>query len=108
MSRNLSTLQIGSPGTDDLGRGGLAGRVDRHFFERFGGALLLTVVNAAGAAIADGRNMQVIIGSAQDATRSANPTDIAPTIDVRQGAPIRVFVVRDLDFTQTLARASGN
>ena len=102
------SIQIGSPGTDDLGRGGLAGRVDRHFFERFGGALLLTVVNAAGAAIADGPNMQVIIGSAQDATRGANPTDIAPTIDVRQGAPIRVFVVRDLDFTQTLARTSGN
>jgi type IV secretion system protein VirB10 len=103
------SIQIGSPGADALGRGGLEGDVNRHFFQRFGGALLMSVVNAAGSAIANGPNMQVVIGSAQSAAGSGiAPTDIAPTISVPQGTPIRVFVARDLDFTPTLAQSTQN
>ena len=41
-----ASIQIASSGTDPLGRAGLEGTVDRHFFERFGGAVLLSVINA--------------------------------------------------------------
>ena len=38
------SVQLGSNGTDDLGRAGNAGFVDNHYFERFGSAVLLSVV----------------------------------------------------------------
>jgi len=99
------SVQIGSPATDPLGRAGLAGSVDHHFFERFGGAILLSVVNAGATALAGSPSTQVVIGSPQDATGVAAavsafaPANVTPTIKVAQGAPIRIFVARDLDFT---------
>ncbi|SEF13228.1 type IV secretion system protein VirB10 [Rhizobiales bacterium GAS191] len=41
------SLALGSYGTDDLGRSGLTGDVDRHYLERFGSAILLTMVGGA-------------------------------------------------------------
>ena len=41
------SVQIGSPATDPLGRAGLDGKVDNHFFTRFGGSILLSVMNGA-------------------------------------------------------------
>ena len=99
------SIQIGSPGTDELGRGGMSGEVDRHFFTRFGVSILLSVLNAGLNALADNRpTAQIIIGSATDATQVAAGVlqqDQArpPTVKTPQGAPIRIFVARDLDFS---------
>lgn len=99
------SIQIGSSGADELGRAGLAGRVDRHFFERFGGALLLSVISLGEAALNSGNSTQVVIGSSSDASSLAGaasafaPQNISPTIKVLQGTAIRIFVARDLDFT---------
>jgi type IV secretory pathway VirB10-like protein len=97
------SIQIGSPASDTLGRAGLEGRVDRHFIERFGGSILLSVINAGVASAVRGPSTQVLIGSSQDAAGLAAaispPTSIPPTIKVAQGAPVRVFVARDLDFS---------
>jgi type IV secretion system protein VirB10 len=38
------SVQLGSNGTDDLGRTGNAGFVDNHYLERFGSAIMLSVV----------------------------------------------------------------
>jgi type IV secretion system protein VirB10 len=99
------TIQIGSPGTDRLGRGGLDGEVDRHFFQKFGAAILLTVLQAGTTALAsDGNGSTVIIGSAGGQVNQVGQTalqaqaNIADTIKVRQGVPVQVFVARDLDF----------
>lgn len=97
------SVQIGSPGTDELGRGGLTGEVDRHFFSRFAGSILMSVLNAGAAALVDGPTTQISIGSpGQAATLAADiqPGIIPPTIKVPQGESIRIFVARDLDFSR--------
>ncbi len=99
------SVQIGSPGEDALGRGGLTGEVDSHFFTRFGGAVLLSVLNTGLAAVAGTPSTQVVIGSPAAAVGAAAsaviPTgeNVFPTIKVDQGAAITIFVARDLDFS---------
>jgi type IV secretory pathway VirB10-like protein len=94
-------LAIGSPGTDDLGRAGLTGTIDRHFVERFGAAFLLSLIGSATTA-SQGGNTFVINTSqgfgqvAQDSLQDS--INIPPTIYVDQGAPVQVFVARDLVF----------
>lgn len=41
------SVQLGSNGTDDLGRAGSAGTVDNHYLERFGAAIMLSMVGGA-------------------------------------------------------------
>ena len=40
-------VQLDSPGTDELGRAGVTGNVNNHFWARFGAALLVTVIDGA-------------------------------------------------------------
>jgi type IV secretion system protein VirB10 len=99
-----AVIDLNSPGSDALGRGGLEGETDRHFFQRFGGAILLTLLSGAVDAVADDDDTQVVIGVARgggDAAAAAlsEEINISPTIRVRQGTPIRIFVSRDLDFS---------
>jgi type IV secretory pathway VirB10-like protein len=99
------SIQIASPAADPLGRGGLEGKVDRHFFGRFGGSILMSVLNAGVAAVGNARSTsQIYIGSAAEAANLAGTvakTDqgVAPTIQTSQGAPVTIFVARDLDFS---------
>lgn len=99
------SVQIGSPGDDALGRGGLTGEVNSHFFARFGGAVLLSVLNTGLAAVAGTPSTQVVIGSPAAAVGAAasatvpSGENIVPTIKVDQGAAITIFVARDLDFS---------
>ncbi|WP_297510797.1 type IV secretion system protein VirB10 [uncultured Caulobacter sp.] len=101
------SIDIGSPGGDRLGRGGLDGETNTHFFRRFGASIMLSVLNAGLQAAANGRdngNTAIIIGSPQQATNIASialqrEIDIPTTISVAQGTPIRVFIARDLDFS---------
>ena len=41
---NHVVISLDSPGADELGRAGLPGAVDNHWWQRFGGALMLTLV----------------------------------------------------------------
>lgn len=89
------TIQLASPGTDPLGRAGLSGEVDRHTLQRYGPGLLTTILSAA---VSDRGSNQIVIGTAQAAGQALQPEPIKPTVTVRQGAAIQVFVARDLDF----------
>jgi type IV secretion system protein VirB10 len=98
------SVQLASPGADALGRGGMGGEVDRHFATRFGGSILLSVLNAGVSALSRASSAQVYIGSTADAANVAaaafNKDGAAPpTIRTPQGAAVRVFVARDLDFS---------
>jgi type IV secretion system protein VirB10 len=100
------TIDVGSPATDRLGRGGLDGTVDTHFFRRFGASILLSVVTAGlnAATTNHGDSTTLIIGSPTQASRVAEialqkQIEMPDTIKVAQGAPVQVFVARDLDFS---------
>jgi type IV secretion system protein VirB10 len=99
-------VALASPATDALGRTGFDGEIDTHFWQRFGGALLLSVVNDAGAigsAQMQNSNFQVnnTMGAANTAAGIAveRSIDIPPTLNKNQGELVNVFVARDLDFS---------
>ena len=103
------SVNIGSYGTDALGRSGLAGEVDTHFFERFGSSVLLSMIDAGlqiGVnAMDDSDSATVALQAGDDFSRSSeialeNSIAIPPTIHVDQGSKIKVFVGKDLDFSQ--------
>jgi len=102
------TMAIGSPAGDPLGRGGIRGRVNTHFFERFAGAILQSAldvaVNLAGRA---GNDTVVVVPSGVQGAATAQiiqPAQVTPTLRVRQGTSISIFVARDLDFTGVESR----
>lgn len=97
-------VPLASPGADELGRAGLAGTVDRHFWERFGAALLVSIVDGGvQAAVQSSRGGGTVI---YDPSTSQNvgtevlksTVNIPPTVVKHQGDRIAVLVARDLDF----------
>lgn len=94
------SVALSSPATGFDGRTGLPGEVNSHFFQRFGSAMLLSVIGGLTAIASSGTS--VILGGGQNAASTALQQDgqISPTVRVRQGEPIRVFTARDLDFSQ--------
>jgi len=97
-------IPLASPGTDELGRAGLTGRVNRHFWQRFGAAILITMVDGAvqGAAASQRSGGTVVYSSSgsQDITTEVlkSTVGITPTIEVQNGNRIQILVARDLDF----------
>lgn len=97
-------IELASPATDGLGRGGLDGDLNTHFWERFGGAILLTLLNIGGAAITDSSDTSIVIASTRAGVEAGSSSltsgqNIGPTVTVPQGSPVRVFVSQDLDFS---------
>lgn len=103
-------VNLESPGTDSLGRSGHSGYVDTHFWERFGGAIMLSLIDDVGtwasneASSNDSGNNQIQFGGTAEAAKNAssialeNSINIPPTLVKHQGEHINVFVARDLDF----------
>jgi len=98
-------VPLDSPGADELGRSGLAGEVNRHFWDRFGAAILISTLDGAvqTAVQSAGRSGGPVIynpssseGVMTDVLKSS--VNIPPTITKRNGERIQVFVARDLDF----------
>lgn len=109
-------VTLNSSSADAIGRSGQgADYVDRHFFERFGSGVLLSVLG--GYAAIGGVNGQDeynsvsqyrmnIAGNLQQTGAQSVQRDmkIAPTLQVNQGTQINVFVARDLDFYRVAKR----
>jgi type IV secretion system protein VirB10 len=103
-------VQLASPGTDELGRNGLPGFVDTHFWDRFGAAILISVIDGAMEAITayqqSGTNSSsstgVVLrtqGSRDVITEVLRSTvSIPPTVIKNQGERIQILVARDVDF----------
>jgi type IV secretion system protein VirB10 len=98
-------VPLDSPGADELGRSGLPGEVNHHFWERFGAAMLVSVIDGAVQAAAQSShggsgNVVVNPSSTQDVLTEIlkNTINIPPTVTKRNGDRIQVLVARDLDF----------
>jgi len=115
------SVDIGSPGADNLGRAGMPGRVDRHWLERFGSAIMLSVIgsgvdylsslgkkNNSGTQVTVNAGPQAGVSAASSLGKIAEEDfkrtgKIPPTIHVDQGSPVIVLVRRDLDFSDLYA-----
>lgn len=103
-------IEIDSEGTDELGRAGVPGGLDNHFWARYGSAILLTLIDGSiqvGSSLASNQgsgtgvylnNFQGSNSSIADTALQAN-INIPPTLYVNQGDNVGIFVVRDLDFS---------
>lgn len=98
-------INLDSPATDPLGRSGLDGELDRHFWQRFGGALLLSTVDGviqAGVASQQSSGTTTInTGQTQSVIAESlrGTINIPPTIRKNQGELVSIFIARDLDFS---------
>lgn len=104
---NGVVVDINSFGTDSLGASGQPVYVDNHIMQRFGGAVLLSLISDFGQALSNkasdgGGSIQLTTSSraGQDlASRTLESTiNIPPTGYGHQGDVINIFVMRDIDF----------
>ena len=97
-------VPLASPGTDELGRAGVSGDVNRHFWDRFGAAILISIIDAGTQAAvhsASGGGTVVYGPNASEDVMTEvlkETIRIAPTVVKNQGDRIQVLVARDLDF----------
>lgn len=97
-------VPLASPGTDELGRSGLPGTVDRHFMDRFGAAILISMIDGAIQAAAQSHSGGgTVIYNPSRATDVVtevlkSTVNIPPTVRKQNGDRIQILVARDLDF----------
>lgn len=102
-------IPLDSPGTDALGRSGLTGTVNRHFWQRFGAAMLISVINGGIQYGVQSQNRSGAFVYEPGATQSVmtealkSTVNIPPTVTVPNGARIQVLVARDIDFRSVYA-----
>ena len=110
---NGVTVGLDSPGTDALGRSGVTGEVDTHFWARFGAAMLISLIDAGAAAVvaAQGSGQGTVVITPQGSSEVLgevlrSTVNIPPTVRVPQGARIAVLVARDVSFARVYALRS--
>jgi type IV secretion system protein VirB10 len=96
-------IDVASPATDALGRGGMDGRVNNFFWQRFGTALLFSLVEDAATVGAE-----AVGNSASNTTRVPSDTastilqqngQIRPVLRKNQGEDVGITVAQDFDFS---------
>ena len=122
-------IRLNSPGTDMLGRAGVDGYIDNRYFERFGTALLVSILADAVPPVVEAASNKALRvsglvdngaggnggnGSAS-ATQSAGNqmgseiirqgTIVPPVLRKNQGDKVSILVSRDLDFSSIYALA---
>jgi type IV secretion system protein VirB10 len=93
-------IRLESPAADSLGRAGFDGTLDTHFWDRFGGALLLSIVDDGSYALAgpNGSNTARVPSDAA-AVALQNSVNIPPSLRKAQGSEVSIFVAQDFDFS---------
>jgi type IV secretion system protein VirB10 len=101
-------IPLNSAATDPLGAAGIPAYVDEHFWLRFKGALMVSLIGDFGQALANkatGSGQQITFSNSSNATQDVaaetlrNTINIPPTAYSNQGSVINIFVARDIDLT---------
>lgn len=109
-------INLDSPGTGPLGEAGLGGWIDTHFWERFGGSIMLSMIGDLGdwasrQGTRQGDN-SIQFSNTSDGIESAaaealrNSINIPPTLYKNQGERVNILVARDLDFSDVYSLES--
>lgn len=97
-------IDIGSPASDPLGRAGITGKIDRFFWQRFGAAMLFSVLDVGGqvAAQSVAPEGSTIFRTPGDTTSQVlqDTQQIRPIVRVNQGTELAITVAKDFDFSQ--------
>lgn len=97
------SIDLASPASDDLGRAGLAGGVETFFWERFGTALLFSLVEdaavIAGDQLGNQGNNVTRVPSDTASTILQDSQQIKPVLRKNQGEDVGIFVAQDFDFS---------
>jgi type IV secretion system protein VirB10 len=96
-------IDLGSPASDGLGRSGMAGGVDTMFWQRFGGALMLSVLedlgNIASSHFAGAGTQTTQVPADTAGVALQNSINIRPILKKNQGDQVAIFVAKDFDFS---------
>jgi type IV secretion system protein VirB10 len=99
-------IPLNSPATDPLGAAGIPAWVDEHFWQRFKGALMVSLIGDFGQALANkaiGAGQTITLSNSSNATQDVaaetlrSTINIPPTAYSNQGSVINIFVARDID-----------
>lgn len=105
MPNGRSIVLERQPGTDSEGYAGLEDGVDYHWAELLKAAALSTILSVGAEAGSSGQDSDIVRALRQGASDSVSQTgqqivsrqlNIAPTLTIRPGFPVRVIVTRDL------------
>jgi len=96
-------IDVASPATDALGRGGMDGRVDNFFWQRFGTALLFSLVEDAATvgseAVGNSASNTTRVPSDAASTILQQNSQIKPVLRKNQGEDVGITVAQDFDFS---------
>jgi type IV secretion system protein VirB10 len=111
-------IELASPATDALGRSGVPGGVDTHFWSRFGSAIMLSVIQGAlqsGSALSassgsSGTTFNNFSSNGEQLSDTALSASISlgPTLEKNQGDSVAIFVAKDLDFSDVYRLRTNN
>lgn len=104
------SVSLDSPATGQLGEMGIDARVNNHYWKRFSGAIMLSVIQDGFAVARSHLEKQNENGNNTTVTNTTNTAEsmseevlkntinIPPTATVNQGTVINIMVNRDVDF----------
>jgi type IV secretion system protein VirB10 len=96
-------IDVGSPATDSLGRGGVDGQINNFFWQRFGTALLFSLVEDAATvgseAVGNSASNTTRVPSDAASTILQQNAQIKPVLRKNQGEDVGITVAQDFDFS---------
>jgi len=96
-------IDVSSPATDSLGRSGMDGRVNNFFWQRFGTALLFSLVEDAATvgseAVGNSASNTTRVPSDAASTILQQNAQIKPVLRKNQGEDVGITVAQDFDFS---------